>query len=113
MASAKSVTDRIERQRDTCHALLERKGKLERKHAPLKAKMVLLNADIVACQARVRAMRAAGEDLSKVERVRDRCAALLARIEKIERKADPLAEKIAALHTKYGEERTKLQAMGA
>ncbi len=113
MASAKSVTDRIERQRDACHALLERKGKLERKHAPLKAKIHLVNADIIACQAKVRALRDAGEESSKIERVRDQCAALLARIEKLERKADPLAEKIAALHTKYGEERTKLQAMGA
>jgi chromosome segregation ATPase len=111
VATAENVIARIERQKDRCHALLEREGKLERFFTPLKLRLHAAHVEVTQCQTRLALMRERGEPTSKIERERDRCAAFLAKQEKLERKTAPLAAKLAEVRRKYEKEHAKLRAM--
>lgn len=92
--------------KDRAHALLEKGGRIEARIKPLEIVLVKQNDDLKEVQAKIR-NRTSRMSEGTVERLRDRAARILARIEKVERRLKPLKEKLRENQERYEKVRSQ------
>lgn len=92
--------------KDRAHALLEKEGRLESRMRPIEISLVKLKDDLNEVQTKIR-NRTSRMSEETVERLRDRAARILARIEKAERRLKPLKEKLRENKERYDKVRAQ------